>query len=121
MWSAVLDKERQLLQIRFAQRVNLQEAKACAGRVEELLADLLPNFSLLNDLSELEEMDVSCEPVIDRMMDVLNRHGIKKVVRVVPEPRKDIGFGIMSLFHYGPRVRVMTCKTLAEAQQQLPA
>jgi hypothetical protein len=119
MWSASIDQARQLLQVSFAGRVDLPEAKACAVRVGALLSELPADFRLLNDLSQLEQMDVACGAVIDQMMDVLNRHGIRKVIRVIPEPGKDIGFGIMSLFHYGRKVRVVTCKTLAEAQQHL--
>src|ERR1041385_2707684 len=116
MWSAGIDQTRALLQIRFEGHVDLPEAIAAAHRIEELLPQLGPSFCLLTDLSGLEEMDVACEPVIDRLMDLLNRRGIRKVVRVVPDPRKDIGFGIMSLFHYDPKVRLVTCQTLAEAQ-----
>ena len=33
--------------------------------------------------------------------------------------RKDIGFGILSIFHYARRVRVVTCETRAEAERVL--
>jgi hypothetical protein len=33
----------------------------------------------------------------------------------VPDPRKDIGLNILSQFHYGPEIRVMTFETLADA------
>ena len=120
MWSAAFDKPRQLLEIKFAQHVDLAEAQACAARVEALLAEAGPGFCLLSDLSGLAEMDLACEPVIDQVMDSLNRHGVQKIVRVVPAPEKDIGFGIMSLFHYGQHVRVVTCETLEQARTHLP-
>jgi hypothetical protein len=41
------------------------------------------------------------------------------VVRVIPDPQKDIGLNILSLFHYRRRVRIVTCKTLAEAMKAL--
>jgi hypothetical protein len=34
---------------------------------------------------------------------------------VVPDPHKDIGLNILSQFHYGPEVRVMTFESLADA------
>jgi anti-anti-sigma regulatory factor len=120
MWSVEVNRSRNLLQIAFAGRVDLAEAHQCAERVRELLKDLPPGFCLLTDLSRLEEMDVACGKVIDPLMDELDCHGIQKIVRVVPEPRKDIGFGIMSLFHYRPQVHVITCQTLEEARSHLP-
>jgi hypothetical protein len=52
-------------------------------------------------------------------MDLCNKHGIEMVVRVIPDPQKDIGLNILSLFHYRRRVRIVTCKTLAEAMRAL--
>ena len=121
MWSANSDPGRQLLELDFSGRVTADEARACSARVQELLPQLSPGFTLLTDLSEVEDMDLSCEPIIDKVMDTLNAHGVHKVVRIVPAPEKDIGFGIMSLFHYSPRVRVVTCETVAEAQSHLPS
>jgi hypothetical protein len=120
MWSAAIDKDRHLVEMRFAQRVTPEDAAACLQKMRELLEAIPAGFSLLTDLSELEEMDLACLPTIDLVMDALNQHGVRKVVRVIPEPEKDIGFGIMSLFHYSRKVRVVTCETLKEAQQHLP-
>ena len=120
MWSASVEAGRGLLQIAFAKRVDPAQATACAERVRELLKSLAPGFTLLTDLSGLEEMDLACEPLIGHLMDTFNEHGIRKVVRVVPEPRQDIGFGIMSMFHYGEDVQTVTCSTLKEAQAELP-
>jgi hypothetical protein len=120
MWSAAFDKARQLLELRFTEGVDPAQAEACAAWVERLLTEAAPGFCLLTDFTGLEQMEIRCLPVIDRLMDVLNRHGISKVVRVVPDPAKDIGFGIMSLFHYGHTVRVVTCDSLPTAEVHLP-
>jgi len=53
------------------------------------------------------------------MMDLCNKKGVETVVRVIPDPHKDIGLNIMSLFHYRRRVRVVTCQTLEEARRVL--
>ena len=119
MWAAAVDQTKQLLQLRFSGSVGLEEAQACLKEVRELVAEIRPGFMLLTDLSELERMELSCEPLIDEVMEILNRKGIQKVVRVIPDPRKDIGFGIMSLFHYGHQVRVITCASMSEAEPHL--
>jgi hypothetical protein len=64
-------------------------------------------------------MDLACVPYIERMMDLFNKKGVETVVRVIPDPHKDIGMNIMSLFHYRRRVHIVTCKTLAEAMKAL--
>ena len=52
-------------------------------------------------------------------MDLLVEKQVGTVVRVVPDPRKDIGLNILSRFHYGPEVRLITCEALAAALQWL--
>ncbi|MEY2504998.1 MAG: hypothetical protein QOG27_1278 [Verrucomicrobiota bacterium] len=37
----------------------------------------------------------------------------------MPDPHRDIGLNILSQFHYGPEVRLMTFETLADAIQAL--
>jgi hypothetical protein len=37
------------------------------------------------------------------------------VVRVIPEPGRDIGMNILTVFHYPHRPRVVTCQNLTAA------
>jgi hypothetical protein len=67
----------------------------------------------------LESMEYACAPLIDEAMDLIDCAGVAMVVRIVPDPKKDIGFGVMSLFHYGPQVNVVTVETVAEAARAL--
>ena len=119
MFQVEADKSKNLLKISFAQRVDLEEAKRCAEEVQTLLADVQPGFQLLTDLSGLESMDVACARHIERVMDLCNKKGVAKVVRVIPDPHKDIGFNILSLFHYRHGIPIVTCETLEEAMQIL--
>jgi hypothetical protein len=48
-----------------------------------------------------------------------DQKGVALVVRVVPDPTKDIGFNILSLFHYPHRPPAVTCKTMVEAARLL--
>jgi hypothetical protein len=53
-------------------------------------------------------------------MDSCAEKGVALVVRLLPaEPSKDIGFAIMSQFHYAPDVRIVTCATMEEAANYL--
>ena len=43
-------------------------------------------FRLLADLSALDSMEIACAPFIGKVMDRCNERGIKKVIRVIPDP-----------------------------------
>jgi anti-anti-sigma regulatory factor len=80
---------------------------------------LKPGFLLLTDLSNLESMDASCAPDLGTLMDVCSARGMSTVVRVIPDPDKDIGFDLISHFHHHPSVKTQTHKSLAEAMESL--
>ena len=109
------DPSKNLLEITFSGRVTAEELKKNLPEIEVLLKTLQPGFRLLTDLSGLDSMDLDCAPYIERSMDLVRDAGISKVVRVIPDPRKDIGLKIMSMFHYPRKVQIVTCESLAEA------
>ena len=120
MFKVEVDKSKNLLKITYAQHVGPEDTKHVEETIPPLLlADLRPGFRLLTDLSSLESMDLACVPYIKRMMDVCNKKGVEMVVRVIPDPQKDIGLNILSLFHYRRRVRIVTCATHEEAMKAL--
>ena len=74
---------------------------------------------MVTDLSGLQSMDYEAAPEISQLMDTFNAKGVAMVVRVIPDSRKDIGFKMLSYFHYGPKVHIITCQTIAEAKTAL--
>ncbi len=121
MYQAEIDKGRNLLRIRYAQHVTPEETKRWTEELKLMLTEVQPGFRLLTDLSELDSMDLACVPHIKAAMDLCNRKGVETVVRVIPDPQKDIGLNILSLFHYRRRVHIVTCETMAEAMKALRA
>jgi hypothetical protein len=119
MFQVEVDKARNLLRISYTQHVGPEDITRVEEKIPSLVPDLRPGFRLLTDLSGLESMDLDCVPYIERMMDLCNKKGVEMVVRVIPDPHKDIGLNILSLFHYPRRVRIVTCETLAEAMKVL--
>ena len=93
--------------------------KAVYERVKALLPEMRPDFTYLADLSGLESMDLECVPDITKIMDACNAAGIGTVVRIVPNPRMDIGLNILSIIHYRRGVRVLTCQNSTEARRVL--
>ncbi|HEV2046025.1 MAG TPA: hypothetical protein VGQ95_05450 [Chthoniobacterales bacterium] len=116
-----VDQPQNLLVIRYSGRVGPDETEKGLEQVRSGLAKLKSGFRLLANLIELESMDVACAPFIEKAMDLCNEKGASIVVRVIPDPRRDIGLQIMSYFHYSGDVQIITCQTLAEAQEILKA
>ena len=120
MFVADIDESRRLLTVTVAGRVEPDEAQSCLKRLQQLLGEVAPGLRLLTDLSGLESMSTGAAPYIGQIMDLCAEKGVEMVVRVIPsEPKKDIGFAIMSQFHYGPEVTIVNCETLEEAARVL--
>jgi len=114
-----VDEPKSLLAIRYRGVVRSEETEKGLEQIRNGLAKLQSGFRLLADLSELQSMDVGCAPFIEKAMDMCNEKGASMVVRVIPDPHRDIGLQIMSIFHYGGGVQILTCQTLAEAEEIL--
>jgi hypothetical protein len=113
------DPARKLLQLSFAGEIGLKEIEYYESAVESTLATMPPGFHLLTDLTDLQSMDLVCVPYIKRTMDRLHGHGVARIVRVIPDRRKDIGFSIMSLFHYPHGISIVTCENKVDAERAL--
>ena len=116
-----VDPARNLLAIRYSGAVGPEESEKGLDQVRSGLAQLQSGFRLLADLTDLQSMDVRCAPFIEKAMDMCNEKGAAMVVRVIPDPHRDIGLQIMSIFHYRGDVQIITCETLAQANELLKA
>jgi anti-anti-sigma regulatory factor len=110
---------KNLFVIRYHGVIVARETEEGLEQIRNGLARLQSGFRVLADLSELESMDVACAPFIEKAMDMCNEKGASMVVRVIPDPHRDIGLQIMSIFHYRGDVQILTCETLAEAARLL--
>jgi len=116
-----LDAPRNLLRIRFWGHVTAAKMQNYLATAESHLPQMRAGFTLLTDLRELEEMDLDCVTALTKVMDRMRAGGVGLVVRIVPDPNKDIGLKILSIIHYRRGVRIVTCETLAEAERALPS
>ncbi|MGA2138255.1 MAG: hypothetical protein ABSH14_05275 [Verrucomicrobiia bacterium] len=114
-----IDATRNLLAMKYGGRVEAGEMRRHLGEVRAAVGSMPPGFRMLVDLTNLESMTTTCAPYIDQVMDLCNEKGVTKVVRVVPDSKKDIGLGIMSHFHYNRDVHIITCETADEATRAL--
>jgi len=114
-----VDGPKRLLVIRYSGQVRPDETEKGLERIRNGLAKLQSGFRVLVDLTDLEKMDAGCAPFVEQAMDLCNAKGASAVVRVIPDPHRDIGMTIMSIFHYGGDVQIITCETLAQAERFL--
>jgi hypothetical protein len=84
-----------------------------------ILSKTKKGFVVVTDLSLLHKMDEGAKVYIEKTMDECNKKGVSKIIRIIPDPSKDIGFSIMSLFHYPKDVVIHTFESIEQAQQQL--
>jgi hypothetical protein len=114
-----VDQPRNRLVIRYRGSVMPKETEDGLEEIRAGLARLQSPFNLLVDFIELERMDVGCAPFIEKAMDLCDEKGAAMVVRVIPDPQRDIGMTIMSIFHYRGGTQILTCETLAQAEELL--
>ena len=116
---AATNKAKRLLYVGYIGEVRRDELKRAIEEVGALLADLPAGFRLLTDLERLESMDPAGLTEIGKLMEMCSKKEMGLVVRVIPDPSKDIGLNILSIFHYGRRIRVVTCRDMIEAAKAL--
>ncbi len=111
------DISRNLIEVTYSGKVSIADVRAVSKTVQELLPQLRQGFTFLADLSGLESMELDSVGDITKIMDFCNAAGIGTVVRIIPDPRKDIGLNILSIIHYRRGVHMITCQTAAEAER----
>lgn len=119
MFLATINKPKQLLYLSFVATVDVEQLARSWDEIVALVADLKPGFRVLTDMSRLDSIGVECRIEISKTMELLDQKGVELIVRVVPDPSKDIGLNILSLFHYAHRPRMLTCQSMVEAAKIL--
>jgi hypothetical protein len=119
MFTIEFDQPRNLLIIRYSDHVSPDETERALEEMRLALSSVERGFRLLADLTALRSMDLACAPHIESAMEMCNGKGVSEVIRVIPNPRQDIGMQIMSRFHYGGDVRIFTCESMEEAMRLL--
>ena len=115
MFVIEIDSSRRFVVISAAGDVTANEVRDAVQRVHEVLAETEPGFVALADFRCLDSMATGAAEFVARIMDAFAAKKVSAVVRVMPDRRKDIGLNILSQFHYGPEIKLLTFETLAEA------
>jgi anti-anti-sigma regulatory factor len=113
------NKEKEILLFSFIGRVRRKELADSHDSTLRLLSELSEGYRLITDLSAVEVIDPDCVHEISRTMQACDEKGVGLLVRVIPDPSKDIGFKILSAFHYAHAPHTVTCETMVEAAKAL--
>ena len=119
MLLAATNKAKRLLQVSYIGRVRAEELTGALEELGSLLADLPPSFRVLADFGRLESMDADSLTILGQVMEKIDEAGAELVVRVIPDPSKDVGVNILSMFHYRKGMRRVTCQTMEDAGRVL--
>ena len=114
-----INQSRRLVLINYVDIVTAAEFERGYAELKVLLAEFPNGFRLLVDYCRLESMDMAGMDALGRTMELLEQHGVELVVRVIPDPSKDIGIKIISIFHYKNAPRTVICETMSQAAQAL--
>src|SRR5947207_2025451 len=99
MYSVESDRSKRLLVISAAGRVTKKEVESVALRIREMMKEVTPGFRVLTDFRWLERMDPAAAVPLAEIMDALAEKDVAAVVRVVPDPHKDIGLNKIGRAH----------------------
>src|SRR5260370_37940165 len=105
MYSVEASDAERLIKISWSGQVDLDEMRRCAEEIGVTASKMRPGFRVLADMTDLEAMEYGGAPYIGTGMDLCVTRQVEHVVRVIPDPHKDIGLNIMSHFHYGSKIR----------------
>lgn len=119
MYLLEIDSERRRVHIILSDDFDGQQAEELFDQLLRRQQELNPDFHVLCDLTTLDAFDAAARPHFRAVMDLCNKIGVKKVIRIVPDPLNNFGLTIMSHIHYDSGIPVITCKTLKEANKYL--
>jgi hypothetical protein len=111
---------RQFLVLLYIGKVLPAEIDQSIDTIRAVSVGLKPDFTVLADFTHLENMGEECAPAVGRLMEYASATGVGTVIRVIPDPYKDIGMNILSCFHFSPRPGIVTCASMTEAAQAIP-
>ena len=113
------NQEHNTVIIEFVGKIDAAQGEQYLPDIPKVLPKHGKGFTLLVDLSAVESMDPGIKAAIKKAMDLINAHGVTKIIRVIPRLEQDIGLNIMSLFHYSSSVKIVTLPSREMAKKHL--
>ncbi len=119
MFYVDFNKAEKLLKIKLTHIFDEKDAEQWLAQIKVCLKNVQPGFKILTDLTSVERVDAATIQYIEQAMDFCNQKGVSKIVRIIPDSAKDVGFNIMSIFHYDNNIDIITVSNMDEAINRL--
>lgn len=121
VFDAIINQQGDLLVVHFSEAVDTGQTGQCVELVRGLIAKAKPGFTIIADLGGLTHMDFECTKDLGVLMDIFNRAKVARICRVIPNPDVDIGWNILSRFHYDLKtVEIHTYPSFFQAMKATP-
>ncbi|MFH1441274.1 MAG: hypothetical protein ABIH18_04455 [Candidatus Omnitrophota bacterium] len=117
MFTLNIDDNKNKLTIICKGHFDIHEAEQFYSQIQEIIPKLKNGCIVFTDLSLLEQMDVGAKKFISKAMDLLNKKQVSEVIRIIPDKSRDIGFNIMSIFHYSSGTKIYSYNSYQEAKE----
>lgn len=115
------DEKHNAIIIEYSGIVDAAEAARFFSEIQTLVPKCRKGFNILADMSMLQVMAPETLETVKKAMDFFNAHGVEEIIRVIPDPSQDVGFSIMSLFHYSKEVKFSTVRSRKDAESHVLA
>jgi hypothetical protein len=119
MYSVSHDQNKNIISINIQDVFDVEQAEKAYKEVETVLKKAKKGFTVLTDMSSLQEISLESFKSISKTMDLFNSCGIWRAIRIVPDSSKDIGFNIMNMFHYSPEVKIHIFESMEKAKEYM--
>lgn len=119
MYAITVDENENIISIKIEGEFNLEQANKAQNEIALILQKVKRGFTVLTDMSLLQEMSPESFKSISKTMDMFNAHGIARAIRIMPDISKDIGFNIMDMFHYARDVKIRTFESMEKARKYI--
>ncbi len=118
MINASYNSKHNAVVIEFTGTVTRAQVEKSVLDLEKIIPADGKGFTVVTDLSGLSKMELDVREAVSRSMDLLNAKGTQRVMRIVPDSSKDIGFNILSAFHYSKGVKILTLESWKEVWER---
>jgi len=115
----VYDPQLRALVLDYAGPIDAAQVWQLYSDLQKAVPQYGQGFRVLSDFSSVRAVSPDIREPLKKIMDFLNAQGVSEIIRIIPDPEHDIGFNILSLFHYSKSVSFLTVSSRQEAESRL--
>lgn len=119
MKNTFYDEKNNTLTINYRGAFEISQAEELYAELLKLLPKYKKGFRVISDFTDTTVVSPDVRETLKKIMDFLNTQGVQEIIRIIPNPAIDIGFNIMSLFHYSKEVKFITVNSREDAHARL--